>query len=220
MAWCQYCVGTKAGVLQDVHSIWPHFESKWISSLRQYLSMVSGQLELNSCLPSHRRQNDAHIMDVALTSGRFKAAAIQRLNYCRLYLNVLLLSDIIMPCGTQLDPAAYEGNKALYFTNPHHRVSQAKPGQKSWKIWRKLLNSLCQPKRRWILKQPLGSWQVPNSQLVQHWPYFMDATRQTVYKRTEKAFTLHNRITYDYDKEAAGTTDTLPASAVSIFAIT
>ena len=48
----------------------------------------------------------------------------------------------------------------------------------------------------------------------------MDATRQTVYKRTEKAFTLHNRITYDYDKEAAGTTDTLPASAVSIFAIT
>ena len=124
-----------------------------------------------------------------------------------------------MPCGTRLDPAAYEGNKALYSTNPNHQVSQAKPGQKSWKIWRKLLHSLCQPKRRCILKQPLGPWQVPNSQLTKHWSFFMDSTRQTVYKWTGKEFTLHHRITYDYDKEAAGTTDILPVSAVPIFAI-
>ena len=46
--WCQYCVGIEASVLQDVHSLWPHFEAQWIASLQQYLLTVSGQPELTN----------------------------------------------------------------------------------------------------------------------------------------------------------------------------
>ena len=221
LSWCQYCVGTKAAVLQDVHSIWPHFESRWISSLRQYLSTTSGQLELNnSDTAMHRRFHDAHIMDVALTCGRFKAATIRRINYCRMYLNVLVLSDIVMPCGTRFDPAAYEGTKALYFTNPNHQVHQEKPGWKSWKTWRKLLNILCKPKRRLYLSQPLGPWQVPSLHLSENWPFIIDPTTNTVYQRAGTEFTLHNRITYNYDKDSSSSVDALPVTAVPVFAIT
>ena len=220
ISWCQYCVGTKAGVLQDVHSTWPHFESRWISSLRQYLLTISGHLELTNhgSIP-HRRMYDAHIMDVVLTCGHFKPAAIRKINYCRMYLNVLLLSDIVMPCGTRLDPAAYEGTRALYFTTPNHYVHQTKPGKKSWKCWRKLLNSMCKPKQRLTLIQHLGAWQLPSYQLSKHWPFFIDPTNDTVYQRTGTNFSTHKRITYDYDKDISQRVDGLPATAVPVFAI-
>ena len=34
-------------------------------------------------------------------------------------MNVTLLSDIVMPCGIRLDPAAYGGRRDLYYTRPH-----------------------------------------------------------------------------------------------------
>ena len=158
-------------------------------------------------------------MDVVLTCGHFKPAAIRKINYCRMYLNVLLLSDIVMPCGTRLDPAAYEGTRALYFTTPNHYVHQTKPGKKSWKCWRKLLNSLCKPKQRLTLIQHLGAWQLPSYQLSKHWPFFIDPTNDTVYQRTGTNFSTHKRITYDYDKDISQRVDGLPATAVPVFAI-
>ena len=48
MTWCQFCVGTGTSVLHNVHSPWPHFESHWIASIRQYLKSVNGHVEFHS----------------------------------------------------------------------------------------------------------------------------------------------------------------------------
>ena len=49
VSWAQYCVGTSSPILQDVTTKWPHFESKWLNSLRNYLRDIGGKL----CLYHH-----------------------------------------------------------------------------------------------------------------------------------------------------------------------
>ena len=79
-------------------------------------------------------------MDLVLVSKKFGLAAIKRINYCQLYLNVVLLSDITSPNGRHVDKAAYTGNcTGLSSTNPGHKVNQTKPNDKAWKEWRKFL---------------------------------------------------------------------------------
>ena len=125
LSWCQFCVGISTPVLQNVTTPLPHFESQWILSLRDYLKAVNGYIEIaDTIIPPLRRTHDAFIMDLVFISHP-KPAHIRKINYCRMYLNVVLLSDIVLPCGTRIDPAAYEGRQDLYYTSPNNQVHQA-----------------------------------------------------------------------------------------------
>ena len=78
VSWAQYCVGTSAPVLQDVTTRWPHFKSKWLSSLRNYLRDIGGQLRLSQPgVGKLQRINDSFIMDVAIHSRKFGPASLR-----------------------------------------------------------------------------------------------------------------------------------------------
>ena len=202
LSWWQYCVCTQSPILQDVHTKWPRFESKWISSIHQYLQSVDGYVELlQPGIAPLRRIQDAFIMDTALAGGHLKPASIRKINYCRMYLNVLLLSDIVMPCGTRIDPADYDGTKALYSINNHNQVHQPSPGKKAWQLWKRFLNTICYRSQRLVLKQPLRDWRLPTSKLVHSWPFFMDPHTNTLYCHVGQTYTSHRCLTYDFDKE-------------------
>ena len=70
-------------------------EVKWFALLWQYLQHIGGSIELDDPgTPPIQRVNDAYIMDVVLASGQFKSAQIQQINYCRMYLQAVTISDI------------------------------------------------------------------------------------------------------------------------------
>ena len=101
--------------------------------------------------------------------------AIKRLNYCRMYLNVLLLSDIATPCGKEIDPTMYDGvpdNMSSW--SEQHSVNQPRPNEKAWKVWQTFLHLLTTGRNSPVLKQPLGEWVVPASQLRRKWPFLYD----------------------------------------------
>ena len=65
-------------------------------------------------------------MDMAIACKKFGPTALRQINYCRLYLNVILLSDITDPTGTCIEDAAYAGDKdALYTDQTTDSVHQA-----------------------------------------------------------------------------------------------
>ena len=150
--------------------------------------------------------------------NHFSPAGIQKINYCCMYLNVLLLSDIVMPCGTHLDPAAYDGKPTLYWIDTNNQVHQARPGKLSWKLWKQLLNMLCNCKQRLVLQQPLGQWQLPSSTLSKTWPFFLDCNTNILYQHAGDSYTSHTRLLFDFDTEVNATHSTLPPTAVPIFA--
>ena len=85
-------------------------------------------------------------MTVALESRCFKPAQLKQPNYCQLYLNVLLVSDIATAKGDFIEPLMFSGQAKPAVTK--HKVNQNKPSAKAWKQWRRLLLMLTQTSPR------------------------------------------------------------------------
>ena len=69
VSWAQDGVGSCTPILQDVTTQWPHFEAKWLKSLRQYLRDIGGQLCLSETyIPALQRKKDSFLMDLVLAS--------------------------------------------------------------------------------------------------------------------------------------------------------
>eukprot|EP00957_Ditylum_brightwellii_P130163 9928619-Ditylum_brightwellii.AAC.1 len=89
-----------------------------------------------------QRVNDEDIMTRVITSGKFKAKEIQRINYCQMYLNVTTIADVNLANGKHLDPHMLNGTTSLYSSKSiHMEINQAKPGQASWNTWKKAMKS-------------------------------------------------------------------------------
>ena len=156
-------------------------------------------------------------MDVALASKKFLPASLKHINYCRLYLNVTLLSDITLPDGEHLDQAAYIGDRSQMLSMPRgHTVNQAKPNIKAWQDWRKLLHLLVHRDSKYTLKTPLTTWVVASSAYTRRWKYLYSPTQDLLFTHTAVGFLAHKRLHYDFDKDPIEFTETLPQDAVPV----
>ena len=114
VSWFQAQVGVSFSILEHVHSPVPHLESKWLSSLRLFLQRINAKLRLDTqYLPALQRLHDACIMDVIQSAGIFSNSEICKINYCRLYLNVVTVSDLTTINGRQLDMNKLSGTHNL-----------------------------------------------------------------------------------------------------------
>jgi hypothetical protein len=150
--------GTAKSILIDVHTPMPHLESKWIASLWNYLAAIDATLEVDDpgILPL-QREDDSYIMDHILQARQFTPAQIRRINYCRLYLQAITVSDVTTNAGLQLDMSKLAGRISLYSSVTQGiRVHQERPSETEWKLWKKA-NSLWSDAQG-NLYQPLGAW--------------------------------------------------------------
>jgi hypothetical protein len=216
LAWLHFSVGISFSVLEDTSSNLPHLESKWIQSMRVFLSSIQATIQVDQpSIPSTQRQYDRHLMDVIVMSNRFKPAEIKRLNYCRLYLQVVTLSDITKPNGIDLDPTLLEGRPSWQSTTPRwHTKRQERPSEKVWKLWRKANTLWSDTDNR--LYHPLGSWIVPlRAQRMQHFAY---THRSTLFIRNlENSYVVFHRTRHNTYRPSTTsqpqTYDTLPVKA-------
>lgn len=161
VGWFQVQVGTSFSILERVHPPLPHLESKWLASLRDFLASIDASLQLdNPGIPPLQRCHDTYIMDGILSSGKFTAAEIRRLNYCRLYLQAQTLSDLTNITGDALDPAKLAGQISAECSVTHGvHINQERPSVTEWKLWRQA--NLLWSDERGRLHQPLGPWIQP-----------------------------------------------------------
>jgi hypothetical protein len=107
---------------------------------------------------SLHRENDVFLMEIFAHHG-YKKATLQKINRCRLYLQVTTLSDIVCGYGTRFTKAL---NCIYGKTIPHHHKwpKQMRPGAASVRAWRKALKE-CFPQERGTLEYQLGQWLYP-----------------------------------------------------------
>jgi hypothetical protein len=158
IAWAQLGTGMSYSILAQVTISLPHLEAKWIASLREFLATISASIRLDDpCIPPHQRENDKYLMDLIIQSGRYTPAQVRKLNYCRLYLQAVTLSDITKPNGHKLDPCLLSGRPSLFSNRTRwHTVQQVRPSESEWKLW-KTANSLWSDPYGQLF-QPLGAW--------------------------------------------------------------
>ena len=191
LSWTHMTAGTSRSILTDVHTPMPHLESKWIASLRTYLAAINATIEVDDpgILPL-QRENDSYIMDHILASHQFKPAQIRRINYCRLYLQAVTVSDITTNNGLMLDMSKNTGHISLYSSVTQCiRVNQDRPSEAEWRLWRKA-NALWSDAHGALI-QPLGAWLHSRaSQRQRHFAYVFNA-RLAI--RTGEVYQIHQR---------------------------
>jgi hypothetical protein len=201
IAWAQFCVGTSTPLLSETATALPHLEAEWLNSLRQYLCDVEGSIAVEQAyVVEPQRERDEFLMDLALSSGRFKPKQLCRVNYCRMYLNVLHVSDVTTANGKAILPGMYSGEAGRVQTT--NKVNQAKPDAKAWRQWRKLLHMLVIRPNNLTLRKPLGNWLVPWDKMRKMPVFLYDSVSDQLFHRGPAGYTQHSRLYHDFDKDA------------------
>jgi hypothetical protein len=192
VAWVQYAVGTGVSFLTDVTTALPHMESKWLKSLWQYLFSINGSIEVDTnIIQPLQRIHDCYLMDAVLATDQFTPKHVRMIHYCRLYLQVLTLSDITLANGTHLDPALYQGQRSILSnTTRSHHFRQDRPSPAAWKQWQHACRLWSKPDGR--LHQPLGAWLHKPNQLRCKWPAYKDADGY-IYISTPSGYDRHSK---------------------------
>lgn len=172
LSWLQVSAGVSYSILERTDTSLPHLESKWIASLRQFLASLDATIQLDHPhVPQLQRERDAYIMDLILESDKFTPAEIRRLNYCRLYLQAITISDLAHATGIDLDLSMRCGSPSLQSSiSRWHTIHQERPAASAWSLWRKA--NLLWSTADGTLLQSLGHWlQSPHHQRRQHFAY-------------------------------------------------
>ena len=173
-------LGIGTPFLQDVHTELPHIECKWLASMRSFLAGSNGSLEyLPTYVAPLARSGDAYIMDKVLESNMFTASQIRQINYCRLYLQALLVSDLARAGGRHLDPYFLVGNRhhASSSVSLRHCVTQDRPNTSAWILWKKA--NLLWSDSHGRMSPPLGPWHTTTGQVssktppTRQWPAYL-----------------------------------------------
>ena len=84
---------------------------------------------------------------------------MQMLNFCRLYLQITFISELVSATGTHLIPQFWTGHLTDRQSHPLSLFPrQAKPSESVWTLWRASIRKVfCHP-RSTRLRTSLGSW--------------------------------------------------------------
>ncbi len=126
--------------------------------MRDFMATINATMELdNTGVPMIQRQHDAHIMDLILDSDQFTPMQIRRLNYCRLYLQAVTISDLTDATGEILNQMKMRGVPDFRSsTTTWILVNQDRPSELEWRLWRKA--NLLWSTVSGILHTSLGQW--------------------------------------------------------------
>ena len=182
LSWLQLSVGVSYSILDITHTVLPHMESKWLASLRTFLATIQGSLLLDDPqIPQVQRENDEYIMDLILNSNKFKPPEIRKLNYCRLYLQAITISDLTTASGHHLDHGMLRGHPSLQSSTTNwHTINQDRPSEDAWRLWKRA--NLLWSNPVGTLIQPLGPWLFPIH--AQRRQYFAYKHGDNIYIRT------------------------------------
>jgi hypothetical protein len=219
MGTAQLIAGISSPILQDVNTPLPHLDFlKWIPSLRQFLSTISGSIGVDeTTIPLLQRNHDCFLMDYFLSPSKYTPSQLKHLNACRLYLGVTLLSDITIPVGSTLDSWCYNRQQPIHSTYTGLMPYQAYPSPSIWLLWKRALKSLVIPGTL-MLRQPLGRWLVSGQQLLRRWRYSYSPNTRELFIFKFSCYKIYEQSRKRDFHYAHRTTQQLPMDSIPVMA--
>jgi exonuclease III len=193
-------LGTPLLEFPDIRA--PHLEGLWIPQIRKFLQRIHGSLRIaDLTIQPLQRYHDYYIMDAVVTCPSLSPSDVKRINYCRLYLQVLTLSDMSNATGDRLAPGIRHGQHLWSQSKTTiQEIHQERPNEASWTIWRRFLNTIAN--FHGYLLQPLGTWLQPAATLRRLWPFLYSPSSDSLYVRSSTQYDIHpfsRTQIYSYD---------------------
>ncbi len=153
--------------------IW--MDKGWLTSLWEFIYAADLQIHYpEQWLPTQSRENVIFLMEWLLTKN-LKANEIRLLNSCRLYLQVVTLSDIVSANGLYILPEIKAGKTLADRQSNWDWPTQGRPTTVAWSLWNDQLSSL---EHKGKLKIPLGRW---INWTHQQWTTCLDPQTRTLF---------------------------------------
>jgi hypothetical protein len=170
----QLFIGSSSLVLSLPFKVYGQWVGEyWLVSIWRHMSQIGFTLLVeNAWRPSLSCQHDIAIMDAAVQYN-FTAQQLKQINFCRMYLQVIMLSDIVDASGTRILSSVFHGTIDVTHSSKLHWPAWQCPT--SWTSWKQLLTHLS---TRGRLHQELGPWIAPTHQ---EWQWFQDSSQDVVY---------------------------------------
>ena len=120
-------------------------------------------------------------MDWVGWHGNFTPGEIKRINYVRMYFQVVTIADIATADGTRIRPEFWWGKASPMMPETRYfkRFQERPRSTRSWTLWRKAL-SLFAPQK--VLDVPLGPWLVSADKLRMRHRFFYEMDKGFVYQ--------------------------------------
>jgi hypothetical protein len=134
----------------------------WVTYLWWFTSTLKVTLEAEkSWVPEPAIEGDVALMDIALQYN-FTPSQLHQLNHCRIYLQVIWVSDITAADGYTILLEMIEGSRLMHRTSSLQWPPYPRPP--NWYAWRLLIqyisnrSRLCKPIGKWLHK-PHQQWE-------------------------------------------------------------
>ena len=103
------------------------------------------------------------------------------LNWCRLYLQVCTISDIVTADGSRIRQAVWHGQRDAMFRSMYQWPRTARPTKRHWDMWRRVLATtlLLSHGPTQPLRSPLGRWHDP----LDRWKWLLSPSEGTLFHR-------------------------------------
>ena len=107
----QLVLGVGFHILEDTQTELPHAETNMIEFIRNQAGERNIHFKITGAwIPRMIREGDRNLMEDFISLG-LDQQYLRQMNYCRLYLNVLTLADIVDHKGIHLERWAWEGRR-------------------------------------------------------------------------------------------------------------
>jgi hypothetical protein len=143
-----------------------YIHSPWVHSLQFFLHKCNAKI----CIPDLHTTSPLRIKDTLLMQHarnlQFSPTEMVQINNCRLYLQILYLSEITSDTGTHILECAIHGHHTPQGTPVLSQLSQTtikwptqpRPDSTTWSVWKRFIQSFITSDSHHRLRQPLGAW--------------------------------------------------------------
>jgi hypothetical protein len=159
------------------------------------LKQIDGSIQIaDLTIQPLQRERDYYIMDAAVTLPDFSPAVIRQINYCRLYLQILTISDMTNATGTRLAPGIRHGTHLWSQSkSKFQEIHQELPNEASWSIWRRFLNTISNF-HGYLFTPLMGPWLFPADRLRRLWPLVLSPSSDSLYVHSSDEYQIHSCV--------------------------
>jgi ribonuclease HI len=112
----------------------------WITSMWEFSEVYNIQIQQTSPTDDRRFPNDFYLM--AKAAFILNTSALRNFNYCRIFLQVNLLSDVLTADGRRIPQDAWEGIRDNETPDFRNWPPQPRPTEALWRDWRSGLKQI------------------------------------------------------------------------------
>ena len=155
--------GTSFGILQQVYNNTAILASDtWMKRVWHELEGLDIYVACDSPALSHRCEDDSLLVDLFINL-EVDQDELLWLNWCRMFLQVCTVSDIVTADGRFIRRSIWDGQRDECCRSPYQWPRTVRPGRQHWELWQNTLSRalLASNGPHHPLQQSLGHWTDP-----------------------------------------------------------